>query len=202
LIQHLQIATPAGERGLADTPAPLPLDELVPGDGAWEVEIGFGKGRYLLRRCQEDPDRRFLGMEVAAEYFGMFVEKARRRRLANWIALRGDALALISAVLPHGFASAVHVYYRDIAHGLPLLLQIWLFASPVVYPMSVVPANVLPWYRLNPMALLMEGYRRALLSGQGPDLAPLGVAFAGVLVLLIGAYLFFKRAERTFADVI
>ena len=113
MIQPLRIATPAGDRGLAGTPAPLPLDELVPGDGAWEVEIGFGKGRYLLRRCQEDPGRRFLGMEVASEYFGMFVDKARRRRLANWIALRGDALALISAVLPHGFASAVHVYFPD-----------------------------------------------------------------------------------------
>lgn len=113
MIQPLRIAIPAGDRGLAETPAPLPLDELVPGDGPWEVEIGFGKGKYLLRRCQEDPGRRFLGMEVASEYFGMFVEKARRRRLANWIALRGDALALISAVLPHGFASAVHVYFPD-----------------------------------------------------------------------------------------
>ena len=113
MIQPLQIAIPAGDRSLAETPAPLPLDELVPGGGPWEVEIGFGKGRYLLRRAQEDPGRRFLGIEVASEYFGMLVEKARRRRLPNWLALRGDALALISAVLPHGFASVVHVYFPD-----------------------------------------------------------------------------------------
>jgi len=113
LIQALQIALPAGARGLADTPAPLPLDQLVPGSGDWEVEIGFGKGRYLLRRCQEDPDRRFLGVEVASEYWRMLVDRARRRGLRNWIALRGDALALISSVLPHGFASAVHVYFPD-----------------------------------------------------------------------------------------
>ncbi|HYU35297.1 MAG TPA: tRNA (guanosine(46)-N7)-methyltransferase TrmB [Thermoanaerobaculia bacterium] len=113
MIQPLSIATLAGERGLADTPAPLPLDELVPGTGAWEIEIGFGKGRYLLRRCQEDPGRRFLGIELATEYWQLFVEKARRRGLANWVALRGDALALIAAVLPHGFASAVHVYFPD-----------------------------------------------------------------------------------------
>lgn len=100
------------------------------------------------------------------------------------------------------FTSAIHVYYRDIAHAMPLLVQIWLFASPVVYPMSVVPAHVLPWYRLNPMAVLMEGYRRALLAGQAPDLVALGVGFGGVLALLIAAYLFFKRAERTFGDVI
>jgi len=113
LIQALRIATLAGERGLDATAAPLPLDELVPGDGAWEVEIGFGKGRYLLKRCQEDADRRFLGIELAAEYWGMFVDRARRRRLANWIALRGDALALLSAMVPHGFAAAVHVYFPD-----------------------------------------------------------------------------------------
>jgi tRNA (guanine-N7-)-methyltransferase len=132
LIQALQIATPAGERGLADTPAPLPLDDLISGgddlipgsddlipggaaasERAWEVEIGFGKGRYLLRRCQEDPEGRFLGVEVASEYWRMFVERARRRKLGNWIALRGDALALIASVLPHGFASAVHVYFPD-----------------------------------------------------------------------------------------
>jgi tRNA (guanine-N7-)-methyltransferase len=113
LIQALEIALPEGVRGLAGTPAPLPLDELLPGGTAWEVEIGFGKGRYLLRRCQEDPDRRFLGIEVAGEYWQMLVDKARRRGLTNWIALRGDALALISAVLPHGFASVVHVYFPD-----------------------------------------------------------------------------------------
>jgi tRNA (guanine-N7-)-methyltransferase len=113
LIQALRIATLTGERGLAETPAPLPLDDLVPGDGPWEVEIGFGKGRHLLRRAQEEPDRRFLGIELASEYWGMLVERARKRRLANWIALRGDALSLIAAVLPHGFASAVHVYFPD-----------------------------------------------------------------------------------------
>jgi tRNA (guanine-N7-)-methyltransferase len=113
LIQALRIALPGGERGLADTPAPLPLDELVPGSGDWEVEIGFGKGRYLLRRCQEDPESRFLGVEVASEYWKMLVDRARRRKLRNWIALRGDALALISSVLPHGFAAAVHVYFPD-----------------------------------------------------------------------------------------
>jgi tRNA (guanine-N7-)-methyltransferase len=113
LIQPLSIATLAGDRGLAQTPAPLPLDDLVPGTGPWEVEIGFGKGRYLLRRCQEDPDRRFLGVELATEYWQLFVEKARRRGLGNWIALRGDALALLASVLPHRFASAVHVYFPD-----------------------------------------------------------------------------------------
>lgn len=116
MIQPVQISTAAGDRPLAGMPSPLPLDELVPdnlGKGEWEVEIGFGKGRYLLRRAQEDPHRRFLGIEVAGEYLGLFVERARRRGLTNWIALRGEAQYLLSSVLPAGFASALHVYFPD-----------------------------------------------------------------------------------------
>jgi tRNA (guanine-N7-)-methyltransferase len=118
VIQPVRLSTAAGDRGLAGLPAPLPLDELVPtgdrdGAGDWEVEIGFGKGRYLLRRCREDADRRFLGIEVAGEYQALFVSRARRDGLANWLAVRGEALYLLSAVLPAGFASALHVYFPD-----------------------------------------------------------------------------------------
>ncbi len=113
MIQPLRVATAAGEQGLAELGVPLPVDRLLAGDGDWEVEIGFGKGRYLVRRCEEDPDRRFLGVEVAAEYWGHFVDRARRRGLRNWVAVRGEALYLLSSVLPRGFAAAVHVYFPD-----------------------------------------------------------------------------------------
>jgi tRNA (guanine-N7-)-methyltransferase len=114
------LSLPTGDLHLADTAAPLPLDELVPppegapaAESPWEVEIGFGKWRYLLRRCQESPGRRFLGVEIAGEYQQIFVDRARRRGLRNWAALRGDALYFLSAVLPAGFADAVHVYFPD-----------------------------------------------------------------------------------------
>lgn len=113
MIQPLRVATAAGEQGLAELGVPLPLDRMLSGTGEWEVEIGFGKGRYLVRRCEEDPDRRFLGVEVAAEYWGHFVDRARRRGLRNWVAVRGEALYLLSSVLPRGFAAAVHVYFPD-----------------------------------------------------------------------------------------
>jgi tRNA (guanine-N7-)-methyltransferase len=113
LIQPVRVASAAGETGIAELGAPLPLATLVPGGGDWEVELGFGKGRYLLRRCQEDPEGRFLGVELASEYYGMFVERATRRGLANWVALRGEALSILAAVLPAGFAAAVHVYFPD-----------------------------------------------------------------------------------------
>ena len=118
MIQPATIATAAGDRTLATIPAPLPLAELVPGrpaspEAPWEVEIGFGKGRYLLRRCHEAADRRFLGIEVAAEYHALFTGRARRQGVDNWLALRGDALYLAGAVLPAGFASALHIYFPD-----------------------------------------------------------------------------------------
>jgi tRNA (guanine-N7-)-methyltransferase len=113
LIQPALVSTFDGDRSLSDFPAPLPLDTLVPGTGEWEVEIGFGKGRYLLRRSLEDPGRRFLGIEVVGEYQRLFVDRARRRGARNWAALRGDALFLMASVLPAGFAAAVHVYFPD-----------------------------------------------------------------------------------------
>jgi tRNA (guanine-N7-)-methyltransferase len=113
VIQPVVVATYDGDSSLASLSVPLPLDELVPGGGDWELEIGFGKGRYLLRRAGDEPLRRFLGIEVAAEYFRTFVSRARKRGLANWLALRGDALYLLAVVLPKAFARAVHVYFPD-----------------------------------------------------------------------------------------
>jgi ABC-type polysaccharide/polyol phosphate export permease len=77
-----------------------------------------------------------------------------------------------------------------------------MFATPVAYPLSLVPASLLPLYLVNPMTPLIEGYRRILLHGQPPEPGPLAVALVAVTVVLVPAYLAFKHAERTFADVI
>jgi lipopolysaccharide transport system permease protein len=98
--------------------------------------------------------------------------------------------------------SAINVHFRDVGHGIPLALQLWMFATPVAYPLSVVPSWLLPFYRLNPMAFIIDGYHRAILGREGPDLASLGVGLGVAVILVSGAYLFFKSAERTFADVI
>lgn len=104
---------PAAGLTLAEVGAPLVLTQLVPGDGPLEIEIGFGKGRFLLRRAAESPERRFLGLEIAQEYFQLAVRRARRRQLANAAAMRGDALYLAAAVLPRGCADVLHVYFPD-----------------------------------------------------------------------------------------
>jgi lipopolysaccharide transport system permease protein len=98
--------------------------------------------------------------------------------------------------------SAVQVYYRDIGHALPLLLQLWMYASPVAYPLSSVPDWLKPIYLINPMAGIIDGYRSALLHGARPNLAYLGTTALALAAVVTAAYLIFKRAERTFADFI
>jgi lipopolysaccharide transport system permease protein len=106
------------------------------------------------------------------------------------------------------FLSAMQVRFRDVGVGLPLLLQIWMFATPVVYPLSAVQnSKMLPptakfVYGLNPMVGIVENFRRVILQGLGPDRASLGAAVAISLVLLPLAYAYFKRTEATMADFI
>jgi tRNA (guanine-N7-)-methyltransferase len=109
----ISVAVGNREASLSTVPCPLPLDDLIPGPGPWEVEIGFGKGRYLLSRAAEGAGQRFVGIEVAAQYFRLVRQRAIKRDLDNLLLVRGEALYLLSAVLPTGFASAVHVYFPD-----------------------------------------------------------------------------------------
>jgi tRNA (guanine-N7-)-methyltransferase len=111
----IPVAACAGdaEYTLRQLAVPVDLPSLVPGAKAWEVELGFGKGRYLLRRAESEPDRGFVGVEMAASYYHLAQRRMTRRGLTNAVLLHGEALYLLSAVLPRGFASAVHVYFPD-----------------------------------------------------------------------------------------
>jgi lipopolysaccharide transport system permease protein len=97
---------------------------------------------------------------------------------------------------------AIQVRYRDIGIGMPLVLQLWLFASPVVYPLSVVPDAWRTLYLLNPMAGLIDGFRRVIVLGVPPDYGALAVSAAVSLVLLPLAYVYFKQVQSTVADVL
>ena len=120
------------ERTLGELDLPLDLDALVADSGRagprnagpreagtpdrgppWEVEIGIGKGRYLLSRAAAEPERRFLGVELASKYYRLARKRARRRRLENLVLVRGEALYLLASVLPRGFATVLHVYHPD-----------------------------------------------------------------------------------------
>jgi len=97
---------------------------------------------------------------------------------------------------------AVQVRYRDIGIAMPLLLQLWMFGTPVVYPLSAVPPYWHSLYLLNPMAGVVETFRRVLINPESPDLEPLAIAAAVSMVVLPIAYLYFKRVEATVADVL
>lgn len=98
--------------------------------------------------------------------------------------------------------SAVHVRFRDIAFAVPLMLQVWMFSTPVIYPLSAVPERIRSIYELNPMVGIIENFRRVVLQASGPDLRTLCISAIISAVLLMMAYVFFKRVETTMADVI
>lgn len=112
------------------------------------------------------------------------------------------ALAVTTALAVGLWSSAINVKYRDVGHTIPFLVQVWLYASPVAYPVSIVPERWRMLYSLNPMAGVIEGFRWALLGRKTPDFAVMAVSMAAVLILLLGGIVYFKRMERTFADVI
>lgn len=116
--------------------------------------------------------------------------------------LLGLGLALLAAGVAL-VTAAFNVYYRDFRYALPFVLQLWLFASPVAYPLAVVPERWRPLYvALNPAAGLLDGFRRVLALGEPPDPALLAVSLAGTLLVLGVSYRLFKRLEPNFADVV
>jgi lipopolysaccharide transport system permease protein len=116
--------------------------------------------------------------------------------LPAWIALM--MLGVFGAGLLLG---TLNVSYRDINQAIALLIQLWLFVSPVAYPSSVVPGFWRPLYFANPMAGVIEGFRWAALGARWPGAIVL-LSVLSTLLLLLGGIAYFEQTERRFADVI
>jgi lipopolysaccharide transport system permease protein len=112
------------------------------------------------------------------------------------------ALALMSALAVGVWLSVVNVQYRDVRYAIPFLTQMWLFATPVAYPSSLVPPSWLALYALNPMVCVVDGFRWALLGQAPPPLQMIVVSAGAAGVLLVGGLFYFSRAARQFADII
>jgi lipopolysaccharide transport system permease protein len=109
---------------------------------------------------------------------------------------------VVTALAVSIWFSALNVRYRDVGHTIPFIIQFWMYASPVVYPISIIPAKWRLIYSINPLVGVIEGFRWALLGKESPNFWAMGISAATVLAILIGGIVYFKRMERTFADVI
>lgn len=112
------------------------------------------------------------------------------------------AFAILTALAVGLWLSALNVQYRDVRYTIPFLTQFWMFASPVAYPTSIVPEKYRMLYGLNPMAGVIEGTRWSLLGTEAPAWGLVAVSATVVVLLLVGGLLYFKRMEKTFADVV
>ena len=98
--------------------------------------------------------------------------------------------------------STLNVKYRDVRYAIPFLTQLWMYASPVAYAASVVPERWRVIYGLNPMASVIDGFRWGLLGKGALDFHAMIISAGGILIVLLGGLIFFKRMESTFADVV
>lgn len=110
-------------------------------------------------------------------------------------------LVLITALAVGTWFAAINARYRDVRYAIPFLIQLWLFASPVVYASSILPERFQVIYGINPMAGVIEGFRWALLGTGSPGYM-LIVSIAIVIVFLVSGAYYFRRMEKTFADLI
>ena len=123
----------------------------------------------------------------------------------TWKLLVIPPLMVIAALLALSIGlwlGPINVRFRDVKHTLPFIIQIWMYASPIVYPLSMVPEKWQSLYSLNPMVGVIEGFRWAVFNQGEPNFTALGVSGLVIVFLLAGGLVFFRRMERTFADVI
>ncbi len=140
-----------------------------------------------------------VAMMAAGPIFGWFNVKPTAAVLAIPIF---TLFAVLTALAFGLWLSALNVQYRDVRYTIPFLTQFWMFLTPVAYPASLVPAKYRLLYGLNPMAGVVEGFRWALLDTDAPAWGMMAVSFGVVVALLAGGLFYFRRMERTFADVV
>lgn len=120
----------------------------------------------------------------------------------SWIWLPVILLVQIALIIGIGLILAAgNVFYRDVRSGLGLAIQLWFYASPIIYPVTVVPEALRPFYYLNPMAGVLDAYRNVLLYQSWPNPFFYLSALVAVVILFTG-YWFFKRVEFRIADMI
>lgn len=140
----------------------------------------------------------FVNILIIAVFLGIYsvAPGAELALLPVWI------LAAVAFAFAVGlWLSALNVKYRDVKHVLPFLLQVWFYVSPVVYASSLVEGGWRYVYALNPIVTVIDGFRWSLAGGPPPGIEAL-VSLAVGLAILVGGFVYFRRVERYFADLI
>jgi len=142
-----------------------------------------------------------FGISLLLLFGAMLIYKLPLTWNALWL-IPLTLLAILAALAVGLWLSALNVQYRDIQQMVPFLLQIWMYATPIVYPITIIPEGTIrSIYSLNPMVGVVQGFRWALFGGTPPDMTLL-FSSAAVVVLLVSGLFFFRRMEKTFADVV
>ncbi len=138
----------------------------------------------------------FLVLLAMMVYYGM------RPTSAVWSLPLFLLLTLVTALGAGLWLSALNVSYRDVGHVIPFLVRVWFFLSPITYAISIVPDQYRFVYALNPMVGVVEGFRWAMLGSAAPPAVLILPSVVVALVLLVSGAVYFRRMERTFADVV
>jgi lipopolysaccharide transport system permease protein len=118
------------------------------------------------------------------------------------LALPMLGLTILTATGVVVWSSALMVRFRDVGLVVPFVLQVWMYACPIIYSLEELPGWLVPWYALNPMVGVIEGFRWALLGIGEPPVVPTLIAAGLSVAVLVSGLLFFRRTERTFADIL
>ncbi len=138
----------------------------------------------------------FLVLLGLMHYFGIQL---------GWKILLWPLLTIVLVLLSFGVGlilSSLNVKYRDIGHTIPFAMQLWFFATPIIYPTSIIPENYRGLASLNPMWAIIDGFRFAILPSRQADWQQLSISLAFTLLLLVIGLIYFRNTERDFADIL
>jgi homopolymeric O-antigen transport system permease protein len=123
----------------------------------------------------------------------------------SWSLLFIPVIILLMVLLTSGVSmilAAANVRYRDIRYALPFMIQIWMFATPIIYPVTMIPERFRPFAALNPCWGIVDGFRACIFPNMPFDLRLMATSVAVALTIFVFGVIYFHRAERNFADVI
>ena len=135
----------------------------------------------------------------------LFAVMAYYRVQVSWTIVLAPLVLLVMVLFTSGLSmmtAAMCVRYRDVRYALPFFVQVWMFLTPIIYPASVIPERFRSWLALNPCWGIVDGFRACLFKNVNFDYRLMGISVAVALAVFTFGGLYFRRAERDFADVI